>query len=97
MTDGMVAALTDTKVSAPPMNVRDENTVNTQLGNKGLPYAYVSVPNFNFMNPTTQDDVSYDGCRYVSETVAALRHDNPAYANYTYLADDIRQPVADAL
>jgi hypothetical protein len=53
MTDGMVAALTDTKVSAPPMNVRDENTVNTQLGNKGLPYAYVSVPNFNFMNPTT--------------------------------------------
>jgi hypothetical protein len=49
------------------------------------------------MNPTTADDVSYNGCKYVAETVTALRADNPVYANYTYLMDDTRQPVSDAL
>lgn len=95
MTDGMLTAINT--VSAPPMNVRNAETINSDLSNKALPYAYISNPGYNFMNPTTLDDVSYSGCRYVSETVAALRENNPEYVTYAYLADDIRQPVADAL
>jgi hypothetical protein len=95
MTDGMLTAINT--ISAPPMNVRNAETINSDLSNKGLPYAYISNPGYNFMNPTTLDDVSYSGCRYVAETTTALREDNPAYVTYAYLADDIRQPVADAL
>lgn len=49
----------------PPINIRNADTLNTDLGRDPLPNGFVSVPVHNFNNPTVDDDLNESGCTYV--------------------------------
>jgi len=52
----------------PGINIQYEKNINYSLRNDALPHDYVNVPVFTFVNETIEDDISYDGCYYCSET-----------------------------
>ena len=62
--------------------MRNFDSVNTELQMNALPEGFTGIAGFVYLNPTTQDDVSYDGCPYVDETTASRRYDNPLYSDY---------------
>jgi hypothetical protein len=49
----------------PPINIRNADALNTDLGRDPLPNGFVSVPVHNFNNPTVDDDLNESGCTYV--------------------------------
>lgn len=62
-----------------------------------MPNGFVSVPIYTFVNPSIEDDVSYGGCAYANAEVEARRHVDTTYLDYLWIADFVRDPLADAL
>jgi hypothetical protein len=77
--------------------VRNENSENSSLKFDALPEDFAAVNFYTFMNPTVNDDCSYNGCNFVMETRAIRENDNSIYSSYDYLVDAVRSPVRDAL
>ena len=62
-------------VSRPPFGIRDVDRVNEELGRYALPHGFNAVPIVVYNNDDIHDDVSYDGCPYISN-VEETRVDN---------------------
>jgi len=79
------------------MKLRDATAINAQLGESPLPNGFVSVPITTFVDYNIEDDVSYNGCDYALSAVNARRHLNSNYNDYWWLANFVRDPLAEAL
>ncbi len=78
------------------MNIRDAITINQILGMSALPYGFVSVPIFSYMDKyNLNDDLA--GCKYIDSVTSAIRNDNSNFIDYWYIADFTREPLAEAL
>lgn len=80
----------------PPINIRDAETLNYKLRRDPLPNGFVSVPIFEFQNPTIWDDIGYWSCDYVSEVDGYNFPNDNTYSSVWYLMDDLRAPISDA-
>jgi len=96
MTTGEQQSMTKGR-GLPKMNVRDATSVNADLGVNPLPNGFVSLPIFTFIEKTVQDDVGYSGCNYCYETITTRRRNNASFIDYWWVADFVRDPLADAL
>ena len=75
--------------------MRDSDKINVELGSDALPGRHVAVPISVFNNDDIHDDVSYDGCPYIS-TVEDSRIDNDAvFADYEWMIDATRGPIQE--
>jgi len=81
----------------PRMNIRDASTINQQLGENPLPNGFVSVPISTFVDKSLLDDVSYSGCQYAQDEVTDRRYDDVTYQDYMWIANFVRDPLAEAL
>lgn len=81
----------------PQMQIRNADSLNSDLGLNSLPNGFVSLPIYTFVNPTTEDDISYDGCPFAIETTDLRYPDNGLYIDYWWIADFSRDPLAKAL
>ena len=54
-------------VDASVFNVRDMDAINTELGSSALPNDFCAIPVYLYLNPTTNDDASTNGCPYINE------------------------------
>jgi len=57
----------------------------------------VNIPIFTFINPSLEDDVSYDGCQYAKQTTDLRHSDDAYYIDWLWIADFARKPLAEAL
>lgn len=57
----------------------------------------MSLPVFTFVDKSTEDDVAFSGCKYCDDTVNDRRNDNANYIDYWWVADFVREPLAEAL
>jgi hypothetical protein len=51
----------------PPFKVRRAKEINDQLGQTTLPFGFTALPVVTYINPSVQDDCSYNGCSYCVE------------------------------
>lgn len=76
--------------------MRDQETINSGLGNSPLPYHYTQLPIYNHMEDTISDDLDLGGCGYV-DTVDGYRFPaESTYQSVEWLKDDLRDPISDA-
>ena len=71
----------------PLMQIRNAAAINTNLGLSALPYDFVSIPITTFINPDINDQLSWAGCSYATDTVQAHRYDNALYDDFWWVAD----------
>jgi hypothetical protein len=57
----------------------------------------VSVPITTFADKNVNDDVSYNGCAYGNDQVSSRRYENSNYNDYWWIANFVRDPLAEAL
>lgn len=81
----------------PQMNIRNSDEINQDLGSSALPNGFVSVPIYTFVEHSIQDDISYSGCPVCDEAVSSRRYIDPTYIDYWWVADFVRDPLADGL
>lgn len=81
----------------PKMSVRDATTINAALGASPLPNGFVSVPIITFVDQNVVDDCSYSGCAYANNEVTSKRYTNSNYNDYWWLANFVRDPLAESL
>lgn len=79
------------------MRLRDATKINNELGTSPLPNGFVSVPITTFSDANVEDDCSYNGCHYGVQTVSDRRYLNSNYNDYWWLADFVKDPLAEAL
>lgn len=77
-------------VSAPPFGVRDAERINSDLGADALPNRPISIPISVFNNDDIHDDVSYDGCPYISTVEDSRIDDDAVFADYEWMIDSTR-------
>jgi len=71
----------------PLMQIRNAAAINTNLGLSALPCYFVSIPITTFINPDINDQLSWAGCSYATDTVQARRYDNALYDDFWWVAD----------
>jgi hypothetical protein len=96
LTQGELKSL-ETGRGMPQMKVSSATRINTDLGNDALPNGFVSLPISTFYDPSVLDDVSYNGCPYVGNSVDYLSVTNSNYINWWWIANFAREPLADSL
>lgn len=96
LTQGEMRSLQDGR-GLPRINIRDATTINNDLGASPLPNGFVSVPIITFVDKSTDDDCAFTGCQYCNNEVNSRRYVNSNYNDYWWLANFVRDPLADAL
>jgi len=81
----------------PGIAVTDAATINTQLGVEALPNGFVSLPVYTFVEKSVEDDVGFGGCHVCDVTVTQRRNSNSNYIDYWWVADFVRDPIAESL
>jgi len=74
----------------PPMQIRNSAIINGNLGLSALPYDFLSIPVRTFINPDINDQLSWAGCSYATDTVQNRRYDNSLYNDFWWVADFAR-------
>ncbi len=57
----------------------------------------MSVPVYTFVDSNVADDLNYGGCAYANNEVNSRRYVNSNYNDYWWLADFVRDPLAESL
>ena len=51
----------------PQLSIANANEINAALGNEAVPNGFVSVPVYTFKNLAVEDDLQYNGCKFVHD------------------------------
>lgn len=80
----------------PPIKIRNHEIINYEMHRDPLPNGFVSVPIFEFQNPTIWDDIGYWSCDYVAKVDGYNFPNDATYTSVDYLLDDLREPISEA-
>ena len=83
--------------SAPPFQVRDADTINSELNDAALPDYYVQIALTEFNNHDIHDDASTDGCSFINTVGHDREFDKTVWDPYNWMIVQSEEPVEAAL
>ena len=93
LTQAQATAVRD--ISSPPFTVRDADKINTDLKFDALPGRPNLVPVFEYNDNNVLDEVSVQGCPFVTNTEGIRYNDPSVWQDYNFMRSQTNKPLED--